>query len=130
MVFSVPTRKHAAWGFRQIPRFFRKHILRQSLPPDELYQVRALAFCLREAFADSRGSCRWTKVCARRTHPRPLVTEPLPTASSIVVRPHFSLYSYNERCTAICCARRAMFRLVQMKTEDHEVARLAASAHV
>jgi sugar porter (SP) family MFS transporter len=37
-VFSVPTRKHAAYGFRQIGYFVRRYILRQKVQPEILYE--------------------------------------------------------------------------------------------
>lgn len=37
-VFSVPTRKHAAYQFRQIPYFIHKYILRRDVVKEELYQ--------------------------------------------------------------------------------------------
>ena len=37
-VFSVPTHVHAAYGLRQIPYFFNRHILRRDVKPEILYQ--------------------------------------------------------------------------------------------
>lgn len=37
-VFSVPTHVHAAYGLRQVPYFFRRYLLRQSVKPEKLYQ--------------------------------------------------------------------------------------------
>ena len=36
-VFSVPTHIHAAYGFRQIPYFFKRYLLRQHAEPERLY---------------------------------------------------------------------------------------------
>ncbi|KAJ7143519.1 hypothetical protein C8R43DRAFT_568102 [Mycena crocata] len=36
-VFSVPTRKHAAYQFRQVPYFFSKYILRREVTKELLY---------------------------------------------------------------------------------------------
>ncbi len=37
-VFSVPTHIHAAYGIRQLGYFFRRHILRQKVEPERLYE--------------------------------------------------------------------------------------------
>jgi hypothetical protein len=37
-IFSVPTHKHAAYGLRQIPYFFRRYIFRQNVEPERLYE--------------------------------------------------------------------------------------------
>jgi len=37
-VFSVPTHLHAAYGLRQIPYFFRRHVLMQKVKPEILYE--------------------------------------------------------------------------------------------
>ncbi|KAL4784072.1 hypothetical protein BJX76DRAFT_357402 [Aspergillus varians] len=37
-VFSVSTRFHARYGLRQIPYFFKRHVLRQSVQPEILYE--------------------------------------------------------------------------------------------
>lgn len=37
-IFSVPTHKHAAYGLRQIPYFFKRYIFRQNIEPEILYQ--------------------------------------------------------------------------------------------
>lgn len=37
-VFSVPTRKHAAYQLRQIPYFIHKYIFRREVVKEELYQ--------------------------------------------------------------------------------------------
>jgi len=37
-VFSVPSRKHAAYGLRQIPYFIGRYILRRDLKPEVLYE--------------------------------------------------------------------------------------------
>ena len=36
-VFGVPSRHHAAYGLRQFFYFFRRHIFRQNVEPERLY---------------------------------------------------------------------------------------------
>lgn len=36
-VFSVPTRRHAAYGLRQVPYAFRRYVLRQNVRPEPIY---------------------------------------------------------------------------------------------
>ena len=38
LVFSVPTRKHAAYQLRQIPYFVHKYIFRREVVKEKLYQ--------------------------------------------------------------------------------------------
>ena len=37
-VFSVPTRKHAAWGFRSLGYFFKRYVLQKHVELEQLYQ--------------------------------------------------------------------------------------------
>jgi hypothetical protein len=37
-VFNVPTRLHAAYGFRQIKYFINRYLLRRNVQPEVLYQ--------------------------------------------------------------------------------------------
>lgn len=38
-VFSIPTRKHAAWGLRQPAYWFRRYIMRQDVEKEVLFEV-------------------------------------------------------------------------------------------
>lgn len=41
-VFSVPSRKHAAYGLRQLSYFVRRYILRKNVEPERLYETEAV----------------------------------------------------------------------------------------